>query len=189
MNISISNNLESIKIVNNILDEIINEIIEKQHEEEKTMFVEYIFISIIQIIEQYNTPNINETLRNYEFYRYTTISSLIRDFIYKCINNNMLDNSIRERLYKYLEYSYNKSKYYNIFTNIYNSFKQKNIDTSNYMTPNLLQYKLKIREILLKQYTFLGVIQNKEILKTINKKTLDDLFNKIIFGLTVYIHF
>jgi hypothetical protein len=57
------------------------------------------------------------------------------------------------------------------------------------MTPHILQYKLKIRELLLKQYRFLGVIQNKEILKTINKETLDDLFNKIIFGLTVYIHF
>ena len=184
-----SNYSESTKIVNNILDEIITAIVEKHNEEERTMFVEYIFIAIIKVIEQYNTSNINETLRNYEFYRYNTISSLIREFIDKCINNNMLDNSIRERLYKYLEHSYNKSKYHNIFTNIYNSFKQKNMNISNYMTPHILRYKLKIREILLKQYRFLGVIQNKEILKTINKETLDDLFNKIIFGLTVYIHF
>lgn len=189
MNISVLSNSESIEIVNNIVDDIISTIVEKQHEEEKQKFVEYIFISIIKIIENNNYPKTNETLHNYEFYRYNTIFSLLREFINKCINTNILDSSIRERLYKYLEYSYNKSKYYTIFANIYDSFKQKNMNVSNYITPHILQYKLKIREILLKQHRFLGIIQNKEILKTINKDSLDDLFNKIIFELTIYIMF
>lgn len=183
------NNSESIDIVNTILDEIITTIVEKQNEEEKNEFVKYIFISIIKIIENNNYPKTNEKLKDYEFYRYNTISSLLREFINKCINTNTLDSLIRERLYKYLEYSYNKSKYYNIFTNIYNSFKQKNMNISNYITPAVLQCKLKIKEILLKQHELLGIIQNKDILKTINKELLDDLFNKIIFELTIYIYF
>ena len=41
-----------------------------------------------------------------------------------------------------------------------------------------------------KQCNFLGIIiQNRELLKTINKESLDELFNKIIFELTIYILF
>ena len=175
--------------VNDIINEIINNVTKNNNYDEyrKIVFIEKLFETIMNIIERCDNPITNNKLEIYEYFRYGTIAYLLRDFMSKLLNCNFLDELVKTRLYKYLENSYTKSKYYLILKNISNTFKNKNIDKSSNLIKNNLKFKSKLWEYLKKQYEFLGIIQNKKILKTINKESLDELFNKIIFELTIYI--
>jgi hypothetical protein len=181
-------------IIEEIIEDIIEEIIEEEHrkgkeqeEQENTTFVEQIFKTIIQIIMKQSQPQNNVKLKQYEYHRYGNILILLREFLLRFCELNMMDCDIKGKLYGYLGYSYKKSKYYKISRNIEYSFKQKYMSVRSYPTPQMCNIKTILHEYLQKQYTFLGVLQNKEILKTINKDTLDDLIYKIIFELTIYI--
>jgi hypothetical protein len=187
-------NIKSKEIISEIVDEIIEEIIEEEHrkgkeqeEQEKTTFVEQIFKTIIQIIMKRPQLQNNINLKQYEYHRYGNILILLREFILQLCELNMMNCDIKDKLHGYLGYSYKKSKYYKISRNIDYSFKQKNISVRSYSTPQMCNIKTMLCEYLQKQYTFLGALQHKEILKTINKDTLDDLIYKIIFELTIYI--
>jgi hypothetical protein len=182
---------------NHIINDIIYEIVDvvekngiKQQEYNKSVFVEQILNTITQIVIKLDIPLTDIKLKSYEYYRYNTISALLREFINQFFNNNILNKSIKDRLSGYLCHSYTQSKYYIIVKNIANSFRQQNISVQSYLTPKIVETKMTIYEYLQKQYTLLGIIQEKTILKNMNKQTLDDLFNKIIFELTIYItHF
>ena len=182
------NKTENIKeITSEILNEIINKIVEQEKEQEqKIEFVEQMFKIIIQIISRSHNFTNSRKLKEYEYYRYSNIIVLLRTFIVKMINLNIIDNEIKSKLHGYLGYKYVKSDYYNILKNISYTFNKKNISMINYSTPNLSRIKTILLEHVNKQYLFIGILQNKEILCTIDKETLDDLFYKIIFELTLY---
>ena len=185
------------KITSGILNEIINKIVEQEQEQEKeqeqepeqeqkTIFVEQIFKTVLQIISKsHNCTNV-EKLKKYEYYRYSNIIALLRTFIVKINNLNVVDNETKDRLYGYLGHTYKKTDYCKILKNIIYTFKLKNISVRDYSTPNMCKIKNILREYINKQYAFIGMLQNKEILCTINKELLDDLFCKIIFELTLY---
>jgi len=182
-------------IISEILDEIINKIVEQKQEQEqehdpdqeqKTIFVEQIFKTVIQIISKsHNCTNV-ETLKKYEYYRYSNIIALLRTFIVKINNLNVIDNETKDRLYGYLGYIYIKTDYCKILKNIIYTFKLKHISVRDYSTPNICRIKNILREYINKHYACIGMLQNKELLCTINKELLDDLFCKIIFELTIY---
>lgn len=183
------NKTENIKeITSGILNEIINKIVEQEKEQEqKIEFVEQMFKIIIQIISKSLNCTNSRKLKEYEYYRYSNIILLLRTFIVKVINLNIIDNEIKYKLYGYLGYTYVKTDYYNILKNISYTFKEKHILVRDYSTPNISQIKSILLEYINKKYVFIGILQNKEILCTIDKETLDDLFYKIIFELTLYI--
>ena len=106
--------------------------------------------------------------------------------IFKINNLNVIDNETKDRLYGYLGYTYRKTDYCKILKNIIYTFKLKNISVRDYSTPNICRIKNILREYINKHYACIGMLQNKEILCTINKELLDDLFCKIIFELTIY---
>ena len=193
-NNTLNMNSDTVGMVHDILDDIIFEIIEEKNyyilDYKKQLFVEKIFTTIVHIIQKNNISESDEKLKSYEYYRYSTITSLLQLFISKLINFHFLDDDVKNKLYVYLEHSYTKSKYYQIIKNIHISFKQRDIIVSNYLTPHVLQFKMLLWGRFVKQCNFLGIIiQNRELLKTINKESLDELFNKIIFELTIYILF
>ena len=193
-NNTLNMNSDTVGMVHDILDDIIFEIIEEKNyyilDYKKQLFVEKIFTTIVHIIQKNNISESDEKLKSYEYYRYSTITSLLQLFISKLINFHFLDDDVKNKLYVYLEHSYTKSKYYQIIKNIHISFKQRDIIVSNYLTPYVLQFKMLLWGRFVKQCNFLGIIiQNRELLKTINKESLDELFNKIIFELTIYILF
>ena len=103
------------------------------------------------------------------------------------INLNIIDNQVKSKLYNYLGYTYVKSDYCKILKNISYTFKEKNILVRDYSTPNISRIKTILLEYINKKYMFIGMLQNKELLCTIDKEILDDLFYKIIFELTLYI--
>ena len=175
------------EITSEILDEIINQIVEQEEHEQKTEFVEQIFKTIIQIISKsHNCTNVGK-LKKYEQNRYSYIIMLLRTFIVKIINLDIIDNEVKKKLYGYLGYTYVKSDYYKILKNISYTFKEKNISVRDYSTPNISRIKTILLEFINKKYMFIGMLQNKEILCTIDKEILDDLFYKIIFELTLYV--
>ena len=113
----------------------------------------------------------------------------MRTFIIRIVNLNIIDNEIKSRLYGYLGNIYTKSHYCKILKNIIHAFKQQNISVKEYITQDILNIKVILQQYIQKQYTFIGILQNKKILATINKEVLDNLFCKIIFELTIYITF
>ena len=144
-------------IISEILDEIINKIVEQKQEQEqehepdqeqKTIFVEQIFKTVIQIISKsHNCTNV-ETLKKYEYYRYSNIIALLRTFIVKINNLNVIDNETKDRLYGYLGYTYRKTDYCKILKNIIYTFKLKHISVRDYSTPNICRIKNILREYI-----------------------------------------
>ena len=181
-----------------IIEDIIDEVTEQhqtQEQEQEThaneidnkVFVEQIFKTIMQLILKSHQCQNTVKLEKYEYSRYINIIGLMREFIMKFIHLNIMDTEVKVKLYDYLGYIYSKSTYFKISKNISRTFKQKQISVSDYSTPCICNIKIILQEYLQKQYEFLGILQNKKILSTINKETLDDLFCKIIFELTLYI--
>ena len=183
----LENNKETSNEVSKEINDIMNEIINNIEKDQKTVFVEHIFKTVIQIIEATNQCTNDEKLKTYEYNRYMTILILMRTFIIRIVNLNIIDNEIKSRLYGYLGNIYTKSNYCNILKNIIHAFKQQNISVKEYITQDILNIKVILQQYIQKQYTFIGILQNKKILATINKGLLDDLFCKIIFELTIYI--
>lgn len=176
------------EITSGILNEIINKIVDqKREQEQKTEFVEQIFETIIQIILKSHNCTNSRKLKEYEYYRYSNIILLLKTFIAKMINLNIIDTKIKDKLYSYLGYTYVESNYYKILKNISYTFNEKNISIIDYSTPKISKIKTILLEHVNKQYLFIGMLQNKELLCTIDKEILDDLFYKIIFELTIYI--
>lgn len=175
--------------IKQILNELIDKVIEEKNKNDEIAFIEEVLTTILKIIGNPEKPKTNDKLEIYEYHRYTHISVLLREFINNLLINHTLNTCVKEKLYGYLEHSYVKSKYYYILRNINNVFKQKNILLADYKLRSINEFKFNLLEYLKKQQMFLGILQNKAILKTINKESLDDLFNKIIFELTIYIKY
>lgn len=184
------NKTENIKeITSGILNEIINKIVEQekeQEQEQKTEFVEQMFKTIIQIILKSHDCTNSRKLKEYEYYRYSNIIVLLKTFIVKIINLNIIDNETKGKLYSYLGYKYVESNYYRILKNISYTFNEKNISVRDYSTPNISRIKTILLEHVNKQYLFIGMLQNKNLLCKVDKEILDDLFYKIIFEVTLY---
>jgi hypothetical protein len=183
-------NLESSvkQILNEIIDIVIDEV-NNENKKDETRFIEEIFMTILKIIGNPEKPKNNDKLEKYEYQRYGTIAALLREFINNILVHHTLNTCVKDKLYGYLDYSYVKSKYYYILHNINNVFKQKKIILADYDLLIISEFKFHLLEYLKKQQMFLGILQNKAILKTINKESINDLFNKIIFELTIYIKY
>jgi hypothetical protein len=169
-----------------ILGDIIDYIVEQQYYHDKCCFIENTFETILYIVTSNDKPKTTEKLKTYEIHRYNMITILMREFIQKFMNN-MLDSSIRERLNRYLKFSYERSKYFKILKNLNNTLVQNNIIIEKYLTSKIITIKKILYDYIQKQYTFLNIMLNKQILETLNKESVDDLFNKIIFELTICI--